>query len=39
MKFVDLKREGYLFGQIPINLYKEIDAEIQENPPPQQEEQ
>ena len=30
MRFVDLKREGYLFGQIPINLYKEIDTEIQE---------
>ena len=30
MRFVDLKREGYLFGKIPINLYKEIDAEIQE---------
>ena len=25
MRFVDLKREGYLFGKIPINLYKEIE--------------
>ena len=30
MKFIDLKRTGFLFGQIPINLYKEIDKEVQE---------
>jgi len=30
MRFVDLKRAGFLFGQLPINLYKEVDIEVQE---------
>ena len=30
MRFIDLKRIGYLFGNLPIPVYKAIDEEIQE---------